>query len=413
LKLLNKNLKNLINMKNELTQDNFLELALGCIEVAETLKEAYDSGHDSLIIPSRGAWPIWNGSAKALYELSKSDTQYERFYESMRVPPFQRQHPTKGKTKDRQFQVIPYPLTADVHIDEDTLKKYGVTLDEVTDSIRRYGAKVISTFMDEPQTRLKSEEFSFLHFLLEEVEKRDNVAKYYRNLERIKKPVILDTAISGRAITTITDTFDDLGVDYHAIVVVDRNGIKMRNPYKTKLENKEKEGRATIIPVERIISEDRGAALLGVIGVIYPELALLGSEYIGKDLGAVSWHMIYDRKNFRASFERLAQYKKVYRNYYKTIADGIKMLSRPTENTGPKTREREEVMKKRIENILRLVEEYRILDYPDPHLDPGMFAPGLPVEECWETSSHVIHIRFPRDVNEKLIREYMKSYRLK
>ncbi len=403
-------------MKNELTQDNFLDLALGCIEAVETIKEAYDSGYDSLILPSRGACPIYNGSAKVLYELAKVDNNYERFYENITVPPFLRRHPQKGKAKDRKFQVIPYPLTADVHIDENILKKYGVTLDEVTDSIRRYGAKVISTFMDEPHIRSKNEEFSFLYFLLNEVEKRHDVAEYYRNLERIKKPVILDTAISGRAITTITEAFDNLGVDYHTIVIADRNGRRMRDPYKTELEKKEREGKATIIPVERIISEDRGAAFLGVIGVIYPDLALLGSYYTGKELGAVSWHMIYDsnhRGNSGNASKRFAQYREVYKNYQKTISDGIKVLTRPTENTGPKTRKREEIMNKRIERIASLIDKYKVLDSPDPYLDPEVFAPKLQVEECYETSSHVIHIIFPRYVNESLIREYMRSYRPK
>jgi len=405
-------------MKNELTRDNVLDLSLGCISAAETIKEAYDSGYDSLIIPSRGACPIYNGIKNALIEKAKEDPDYEKFLKAVDVPPFLKKHPYIGKLSEkeaRRFKIIPYPLTADVHLSENLLNRYYTDLDHVTDAIRKYGAKVISKFLQDPEERLNSDEFTFLLFVHNEVENRKGVADYYKKLNKIKKPILLDTVISGRAMTTVMEALDSFGIDYHAIAIIDREGEKLRKEYRKKIEERERLGKLTQIPVKRIISEDRGASLLGVSACIYPELGFYAKDYADLDLAAaVTWHVISDydierlNSDRRDVKKRLNEYKEVYKNYSQTIREGIKLLSEPENN---RKKELENLIDKRIDKTLNLIKKYGVLNHEEENFDYSIFVNRRPIKEVYETSSHVIHIFFPDEENKKLIETYIRNYK--
>ncbi len=72
------------------------------------------------------------------------------------------------------------------------------------------------------------------------------------------KTMFIDTVVSGRASSTILNELKD----YHAILIVDENGTKLQEPYKSHLKKLESEGHATLIYVNKLYTEDRGPIFL-------------------------------------------------------------------------------------------------------------------------------------------------------
>lgn len=400
-KYLNKEeyLINMSKIEDEFSEDNFLSLAMACYQIAELIKEGYESGCDSLIIPSRGAFPIYKCVKYALLCRTRKEKDYKEFVEAIEFPEF-----TGSVASERVFQIIPYPLTADVYIRDEILNKYKKTLTEVTDDIRDYGADVISTFLLPSEERMASDKFSFLYFIHTCIEGRKAIGEYYRRLKPIKKPIILDTAISGRAFYTISKRLTKDGIDHYGIVVADKQGSKMKEPYKNWFFHKREKGEVEIVPTERIMSEDRGTGLLGVTACLYPELALEAERSLGIDpCAGVTWHIL-PKQNRTKNINRMNEYHTTFKSYISALRDAISLLDRKNNR---RTKMLEKSFESRIRETTRKLKEYKLLSYPDPYLDPRLFVGSIPIRECYETSSHVIHIFF-KD-NNGLIKKYKST----
>ncbi|MEM7816751.1 MAG: hypothetical protein QXZ20_02440, partial [Candidatus Aenigmatarchaeota archaeon] len=393
--------------------------SLGCIEGAEKIKEAYEDGVDSIIVPSRGACPIVRGVIKAIEEYAAhKGGDYETIYNALQIPPFMKNGYKGGEEKDKKYEskdknlrkiaVIPYPLTADVSLSEDLLREYGTNLDYVTDSIRNYGAEVIASFTQHPEERANNNKFNFLTFVFEDVEGRKEEADFYRNIEQINYFLVFDTVVSGRSLSTIVKNLENLKVKYRAIGVVDVNGAKLKLEYRKILNSS---GKVELIEVDRILSEDRGASLLGVVGCIYPNLALEAKEDLDiRPCGAVTWHHIpYNSRNkiSQEMKESFNLHNQVFKDYIGAIYDGIELLVREKPEKDTESR-----MKEKIERVARSIEEHRLLNHGREFLDPYAFVKdNIKVEDIYESSSHVIHILFPPDEIKKLLKVYREKYR--
>jgi hypothetical protein len=79
--------------------------------------------------------------------------------------------------------------------------------------------------------------------------------------------------VSGRAVAEILDAFDTEGLDQiHYVLLLDENGSRIRPQYGRKLRDAEAKGRATMIPVPSLFTEDQGPAVSGVWSVVVPKL---------------------------------------------------------------------------------------------------------------------------------------------
>ena len=390
-------------------QEPLFSMALGCIEAARVVKEAYDAGVDVIVNPSRGVSPVFRGILKALQEYANQSSEYKKVYEAIKVPPQLSDefiHDRNINGKNRPLYVMLYPLTADISLSEEYLKKAEISLDRLVDHTRMYGAEVISTFALPPEERKKNDKFNFLSFLFREIEGRNGEAQYYEKHPQVKKALLIDTVISGRSLSTVLNTLSNFELEHNAIGIVDRNGAKLRAEYKKILDEKGVE----LIPVDRIISEDRGAAFLGVIGCVYPTLALAAERDLDiRPCGAVTWHHIsYNQKENTSSKmrERCRIYHEAFQNFIGGLYSAIEYLIRPNPSNDSL-----ESMNERINNLIELIETHELLER-EPEIDPKMFVrDDFRILDVYESSSHVIHlIPDPKDV-ERYFDNFNKNYR--
>ncbi|MBU5678317.1 MAG: hypothetical protein QXJ96_02145 [Candidatus Aenigmatarchaeota archaeon] len=398
-------------LRDEFTKEKILSLALASAETAEATKEAYDDGVDCIVVPSRGGCPVFRCVLKAIEEYAREEKEYKKLYNAIQLPYFMNdKNRNKENGNSRRISVILYPLTADVSLRERTKRRYGITEDYVTDSIRNYGADVITTFLQDPKERAKNEKFNFLTFLFEEIEGRQDEANFYRNIEPVHHLLLLDTVISGRSLSTIVKNLNKHEIKYGAIGIVDLNGAKLKQEYLNIL-NSSSRGKMELVKVDRIISEDRGAALLGVIACVYPNLALEAQETLDiRPCGAVTWHhLTYDnskRKISQEMKERLDIHRNVFEQYIGALYDGIELLVRknPEKDT-------EKRMEEKIKRVVELIEKYDLLDHDEEVLDPYAFVrENIEVDEIYESSSHVVHILPSEEGVRGCLNKYRKKY---
>ncbi|MCD6403707.1 MAG: hypothetical protein J7L59_00790 [Nanoarchaeota archaeon] len=375
--------------EKEFSLENFLSLAQGCVLTANKLMELHEKKDaDSLIIPSRGAYPIFRGVFDAL--------KGSELEEILSVPSFMK---VKGGSEEGKFPVVPVPLTADVYIPEEKLGKYGKRLDEVVDEIRDSGSYLISLLFKDGDKRREDKCFRAFELLLEEVEGRREIADYYRQLRPLKKPVILDTLISGRAFYTILRSLEKYGVKLgeklYGIGIVDLQGAKLKREYRGWLRQQEAKGNVFLIPVRRIMSEDRGASLLGIVGCIYPNLLLEASKAMKCPICAVTWHVLPDGENSRSREvrKRVEKYNQAFELYMKCLESAVGHVLGKTE-LGPLESYRKE--------LIALLNEHKLL-IPEDRPEPGLFSEWR-TKDIYETGAHVIHIEFDPSLVRKFVR---------
>ncbi len=373
----------------EFSVENFLSLAQGCVLTAHRLTELYENKDvDSLIIPSRGAYPIFRGVFDAL--------KGSELEEILSVPSFMK---VEGSSEEGEFPVVPVPLTADVYIPKEKLRRYGKSLDQVVDEIRDSGSYLISLLFKDGKERKEDKCFKAFELLLEEVEGRKEIANYYRQLRPLKKPVILDTLISGRAFYTILQSLDKYGVklgqNLHGIGIVDLEGAKLKREYKGWLKQQEAKGNVTLIPVKRIMSEDRGASLLGIVGCIYPNLFLEASKAMECPICAVTWHVLPDGENSRSREvrERVKKYNQAFKLYMKCLESAVGYVMGRTEL---------DPLESSRKKLIALLNEHKLL-VPEEKPEPSLFT-KLRVKGIYETGAHVIHLEFDPNLIRMFIR---------
>lgn len=79
----------------------------------------------------------------------------------------------------------------------------------------------------------------------------------------------IDTAISGKAATEISESMDECGIDYHMILLAEN----LKQPYKHHLEMLEHRGKATLIPINNLYTEDQNPFVLGNGTVMIPSMS--------------------------------------------------------------------------------------------------------------------------------------------
>lgn len=384
------------------SEENLLDYGRACLDVAINL-----SGRnlDTLLIPSRGAFPIFLGAISAIKFLKDDWEDFKDLYNRLNpiIPingwlgQYLKENP---ENKEYPFNILFTPFTADLNILD---KRIDNT--KMTELVRDYWSKVTSSFFLSKEERKENPYFkSFSNIILKFIEKREDLALKYENFPKAKDMALIDTVISGRASSTILDCMNNLGIRPHSILVVDDNGKKLKNPFKQKLERRMYEDSVKLINTNRIVSEDEGAALEGVVALVYPTLMVdsLRLRYKNDNFffGAGSWH-----------YPPL--YNSIYSNNFKLFIKAIE--SAVFVNVSGKYCQKEKeknpeecFIESRIK-LLENMEKYNFLNKKDCCVEPFNLNLGLRVIDPYETGSHVLHIPFDGDSNEKIIQELIST----
>ncbi|MEM4270862.1 MAG: hypothetical protein QXO70_02075, partial [Candidatus Pacearchaeota archaeon] len=196
------------------SEENMLAYSNACLELALDMPELRETkGFDTLVIPSRGAVPLFLGMVYALEKLRDCSEVHKEFYENLGVQPMLTPLlPECSKIANsvvgKDFRVLIIPFTADLNIEKFDSE---TSNDEYTRKTREYWANVSAAFFKSQNNRNQDPYFrSFVDVILRDIECRDYLAKIYEVFPQIKSFAILDTVVSGRASNDILKAFDSI-----------------------------------------------------------------------------------------------------------------------------------------------------------------------------------------------------------
>lgn len=395
-------------LEDEFSKENIESYAEACINLAMDMP---NHKFDTLLIPSRGAVPVFLGTLYALKYLGECDEPCKAFADRLTAPYIIRKAVIPGKerqdAKGEKIGVIPFPFTADLN-----LSRYKPTASNDTFKAftRQYHSKVLRSFLKEPEERVEDPYFKIFTKLLSDIENRGDLAKSYALYPKIKNLAMIDTAISGQAIYTILEALGEEGISPEAFVILDENGEKLKSPYKERIgynifdkDSKfvyERRGSKNVkiplnidrrkinfYPMKRIVTEDQGCALQGVAAAVYPSIIVEGLSRLAEKvfpLGAGTWYPLTSEKKHRQIF-----YK-----FINTLKLGIKKNFCNSQEKQPL----EDMFELKRKGLINLLQETNLEDidkdnlkhyYPNYNLDT--------IQDVYESGAKVMHICFNKD----------------
>lgn len=385
-----------------------------CLELAVKIPEAGKlHGINTLVIPSRGAIPFFLGMTYSLNKLKEFGGVQEDFYTNLHVQKIIRLLMNKNiqedlEMKDGGIGVLVVPFTADLNV-----TKFDKDLDngEYTLKTRKYWANVTRAFFKNKKERRRDPYFkTFVEVILRNIEGREDMAKSYENFQKIDSFSLMDTVISGRASNHILQAFDKISKEEnndlmrpYSFLILDENGNKLRTDFKSYLMRKKVEGELEMYPIPRIVSEDEGASLLGVAAIIYPSVmrASKRCEINGKEffVGAGSWY---------GASELNKDYTKNFRKFMRLVYKGVDLIY-SKDYLGRKGIKEKERFNQTREDYLSYCKEKEVLSKYDQNISLLKLSDKHLPEKVYETSSHVVHIPFDKESNERILSEINKS----
>jgi hypothetical protein len=233
---------------------NILSYSSACYEVYCELTKFVGSDFKRIIIPSRGAYPFYNGALTSATLLK----------------------PECSGVIDllTNFSLWLLPFTAETGMSD---KEIG------SEAVRKFWVKVLADGI----RKITSPYMAFYKLLVNQVGERYGINDWdllleYERKEFIYKSdkssnekfVFIDTAISGRAICEIIKGFQDSNLkDYFIILIVDKGGVELKQEYKYIIDLEVYHGRLKQINVDEIFSEDASPLLnSGIISMVFPSL---------------------------------------------------------------------------------------------------------------------------------------------
>lgn len=378
-----------VQEKGEFSSENLRAYGEACLTVGMNLAELLENprGKTVILLPSRGAIPIFDGALLALNEIGlakKIILPPLSCFEYVRNKIYQ-EDSEQEKTGKNSVDVLIFPLTADINVSG--LVKEEQERDFI-DGMRRFGARVVLDFFKSPNRR-RSREFNLFLAFLRAVEGRRDIINFYQEFPAIDRLLIIDTVISGRASWTIFDEWERSGKKIggekiNPILIIDGNGERLKSEFRKYVDSC-----SSCIKIPRILSEDRGAALEGVVAVVYPGLILAAhgrQDFYPEGYPLFgSWHSVPPHAN--------EIYLGVFNRFLETIEAVIK-----NDEKSFLTAKNDFLEKLRRSGALATRGEINERELKISH---GPF-------EAEETSAHVLQIYFPEKVQEEIIREILK-----
>lgn len=258
-------------LRDIVTKENVLAFAKAGIDIARAAHLLRSSGYEHMIVPSRGAAPFLRVATS--------------YYRNIVVPCAPRDDRWRlgSLTNFGPLTLsLDIPFTADAgQLGVDGLKSA---------HIRRFWARVVAAIVrrdvDNPHYRF----FRFVRDEVCQVGHHDSLEWRMTN-ERL---LFIDTVVSGRAVSEIVEAFDAEGMDQiHYILLLDENGKAMRQPYVARIHALAAAGRATLIRVPSLFTEDQGPAVSGIWSVVVPKLMDLVRDEPGMSDGFAGAGLYY------------------------------------------------------------------------------------------------------------------------
>lgn len=296
--------------------ENFEDTADAAKRIAWTIADLISSRGDkriTILSPSRGANSFIVTALRALRE--EPELSELGYADSIELPPLECFDSVRevigNPNKEPLIRVLILPFTADATFDDQGKNERDVVA-QMRESMTRVATELL--FVD-PSERSDDSFRLYLSFL-EEVEGRRSLADFYKEFMPVEadEPVLMvDTAISGRASHNILQAFKKLNVDIGTeasnqlvpVIVVDNDGRRLNNHYRKWVDVLSK----NTIKLKRIMSEDLGASVLGVVSVIYQNLITTATQFY--ECGDISpcfgsWHEVPtdQRQEYMDIFDR-------------------------------------------------------------------------------------------------------------
>jgi len=389
------------------SEDNLLSYSGACLSLAIDVPEkVVRKSLDTLVIPSRGAVPFFLGMTYALDKLrGPMGAEYADFYDNLGVQPMltpllPENSRVANSVNGRKYKVLMIPFTADLN-----LEKFDENEDaaEYTSKTRNYWANVTAAFFKGRNERKRDPYFrTFADVVLKQIEGRDVAAEVYESFPPIKRFCTIDTVISGRASNEILRSFDILAQEHgnehmmpHAFLVVDKNGDKLRKNlgFYEYLRMKENIGQVNMFPIANILSEDKGASLLGVSAVVYPSVMRASKklEYNGQEffVGAGSWFLGSELGEVKEEHgETFSRFKRFMDVVYRGID------AKFVDNFGGDYERAKQVFNEAREGFLEEAHATRIFCLNAPNVPELNLNFADAVRGSYDTHSQVVHVPF-------------------
>lgn len=395
-------------LESEFSEANISYYAEACRDTAWRMIEMImDRGGEpiTVLIPSRGAVPFIIGAIKAIKEdpginkFVKEAFGTANFVELPSLSCFDLVRDTSEAPGKPLVRMLLLPFTADASFYGEEVRNEK----DLVGDMRRFMTRVASEILFIAPQKRTSQEFQLYLNFLKEVEGRNGLAQFYEEFQPVKRgePVLyIDTVISGRASDTIVDEFERLGVNtgFRAdsqlvpLLVVDNYGLSLGPRFRKYVD--QFSATKSVLKVPKILSEDRGAAFLGITAVIYENLITTATNSHPEcgDLAPCfgAWHDVPSKDALL--------FKGVFKQFIELIGQKI---SGRDENFTEKRRE-----------FLSSILKRRILETRDRigHSETKeFFRRGLPFESARETGSHIIQIRLPASTAESIVSKVCRS----
>lgn len=243
-------------IRDLVTLNNVLDYARAGIAVARTFTRLRPCGYGTGVIPSRGAVPVMHIA--------------RHYYRSM-VRPYMSARDRASTWDLTQLGPLTLDFQAPFTADVGDMGIPGLQ----TSHVRAFWARVIAAIVrgdvNHPSYRL----YRFV---------RDEVCPvgHHDDLEwrmRSERFIFVDTVVSGQAICEIVDAFNAEGLEQiHYVLLLDQNGAQMKKAYASRVHALAQQGRATLIKVPCLFTEDQGPAVSGIWSVVVPRLMELARE---------------------------------------------------------------------------------------------------------------------------------------
>ncbi|UJS22953.1 hypothetical protein [Thiothrix winogradskyi] len=241
------NSNHISTLQDIITSDAIFDYARASIEMSDYLRTLFMEGYDSIVIPSRGALPIYN-LAQTAWDLAN------------------KQHNSLEDRIKGKFDALNSPINRELIL---PFSADPVDESQTSLSIRRFWTNVLSAIV---RRDTKSPHLVFYRFLIEKVAKLSWAHVMPRTLPS-EKFIFIDTVISGRAISEIETSFKMEGLNKcYFLLIVDQDGNKLSGKSKAMIEKLKAEDRCSIITVGNLFTEDRGPSVSGLWSTVYPEI---------------------------------------------------------------------------------------------------------------------------------------------
>lgn len=246
-----------MDWQERITFDDMHSFAWACIKLYETLVDLELRGFGTLVIPSRGTFPFTKHLFAIHQKWALKRTEKSKILHGLSTP--------------FRNSEITLPFTADSRLID------SIPGNPVSKQIRNFWVRVLKAWL---QGDLGAPELLYYQYVQEDIF-GINVGRNASITKPSNRFVFVDTVVSGRAVTEIEQSMREHGLtDSHYVLLVDEGGNSMAPQYKRIIDSWVNEGRATIIPVANLFTEDRGPGITGSWCLVAPQLMEAGAQLL-------------------------------------------------------------------------------------------------------------------------------------